>query len=82
MQVTAGEAIMNSFVTFFYWLLRIDVPLLANQEKFISIISMLTLGVLWMTCQERWRIMTDGEWDSWKSVQSVRIDDDDNDDIY
>ena len=42
MQVTAGKARMNSFVTFFYGLLHIDVPVLADQQERIYISSVRT----------------------------------------
>ena len=65
------EADPNSYVTFFYGPLHIDVPVLADHQKLIFISS-----------RERWIIRANGERESAKSELSGRLDDyDDNDKI-
>ena len=58
---TAGEARTNSFVTFLFRPLYMDVPVLADQQELINISSVRTQDVVWKICRERWMIGTDGE---------------------
>ena len=51
---TAGEIRTNLLVTFLYGPLHMDMPLLANQQELIYIISVQTQDVAWMICQEGW----------------------------
>ena len=57
----AGEARMNAFVNFFYGTLHTNVPVLVDQQELIYIRSVQTQNVVWKTCQEQWKIETDGE---------------------
>ena len=65
---------------FFYGLLHMDLPVLAEQQELIYICSMRTQNVVWMTCRERWVIGTDGEMKSKKFLLLAWLDDDDDDD--
>ena len=71
MQGIAREARMNSQVTFFSGPLHMDVPVLTDQQELFCISSVRTLDVVWKTCRDRW-----------KSVLSIRFDDDDDDEDY
>ena len=48
---------------FFYGLLHMDAPRLADQQELILALCR-TLDVVWRTCRERWMIGTDGEKES------------------
>ena len=61
MQDTAVEAMMNSEVMFFYGLLHMDVPMLADRQELIYISSVRTQDVVWNTCRVRWTTGTDEE---------------------
>ena len=68
---TVREASTNSQMTFFYKPRHMDVPVLAVW----------TQDVIWKTSQERWMIGTDEEKELGKSALSVRLDDDDDNNI-
>ena len=54
-----GEARTNSFDTFFYGSLHMDVVVFADEQELIYIKSVWTHDVVWKTCRERWMIVTD-----------------------
>ena len=57
------------------------VQVLADQQELIYVASVQTQDVIWKTIRGRWIIGADGKRESGKSVLSVRLhDDDDNDD--
>ena len=58
---TAGEPRTNSYMTFFYGPLHIDVPVLSNQQEVTHNSCVRAQGVVWKTCRERWRIRMGGE---------------------
>ena len=57
------------------------MEVLVDKQELIYISYVRTQDVIWKTRWERWMIGTDGEWESRKSVQAVRLDDDDIMDI-
>ena len=74
---TVGEARTNSLAKFFYGLLHMDVPVLADQQKLTWIRYVQTLDVIWRICWEWWIIGMDGKRESGKSVLSEWFDDND-----
>ena len=58
-----------------------DTSVLADQQKVTFINSVLTLGVIKKTYQERWLIGMDKERESRESMLSAQLDDDDDYDI-
>ena len=58
---------------------RMDIPMLADQQKFTLINFLQELGAVLMIFQVQWLIGTDGERESRKSEQSAWLDNDDDD---
>ena len=63
-------------MTFYNGSLYIDMPVLANQQELIYVISGQTQDKVWKTCCVRWMIGTDGERESGKPMQAARLGDD------
>ena len=74
MTSTAEEMRTNLYATFFYRPLHIDLPVLADRQRFTCISSMRTLDAVLKTYQEKWMIGTDDENESRNSVLSVQLD--------
>ena len=77
---TTGEVNTNAQVTFYYGLLLMDAPVLADGQKFTFTSAVQTLDNALRTYKERWPVGTDGERESGESVLSMHLDDDDDDD--
>ena len=65
-------------MTFFYGPHHVDVPVLADLQEFIFIISTQTQDLVWKTCWEQWMIGMDGERESGRFVLSVWLDEEDD----
>ena len=74
MRGNAGEERKNLLAMLFYRLLHLDVPVVFDQQIYISSVS--TLDAVKKTYQERWTIGTDGENVSKNSELSARLHDD------
>ena len=74
MQGAAGEVRMNSWATFSYGFLHVDIPMLANQKRLKS-----SLCKHWMQLRGATKMVDrDGKCESGNTVLSVQLDDNDD----
>ena len=75
---TAGEARTNSSATFSYGRPHMDTRVWVGQQKLTFISFVRTLIATWKTYHTQWPTETDGARESRESVQTARLDDDDD----